>query len=36
MSVIAIAPDLEQMLEASVQSTNRGPRLVIRQTLLGV
>jgi len=35
MSVIAIAPDLEQMLEASVQSTNRGPRLVIRPDLIG-
>jgi len=35
MSVIALAPDLEQMLEASVQSTNRGPRLVIRPDLIG-
>jgi len=35
MPVIAIAPDLEQMLEASVQSTNRGPRLVIRPDLIG-
>jgi flagellar biosynthesis protein FlhA len=35
MSVIALAPDLEQMLEASVQATNRGPRLVIRPDLIG-
>jgi len=35
MPVIAIAPDLEQMLEASVQNTNRGPRLVIRPDLIG-
>ncbi|MCL2207391.1 MAG: flagellar biosynthesis protein FlhA [Fibromonadales bacterium] len=35
MSVIALAPDLEQMLEASLQSTNRGPRLVIRPDLVG-
>jgi len=35
MSVIALAGDLEQMLEASVQSTNRGPRLVLRPDLLG-
>jgi len=35
MSVIALAPDLEQMLEASVQNTNRGPRLVIRPDLIG-
>ncbi|MDR2594473.1 MAG: flagellar biosynthesis protein FlhA [Fibromonadaceae bacterium] len=35
MPVIAIAPDLEQMLEASVQGTNRGPRLVIRPDLIG-
>jgi flagellar biosynthesis protein FlhA len=35
MSVIALAPDLEQMLEASLQSTNRGPRLVIRPDLIG-
>ena len=35
ISVIALAPDLEQMLEASLQSTNRGPRLVIRPDLVG-
>jgi len=35
MSVIALAPDLEQMLEASVQNTNRGPRLVLRPDLIG-
>jgi flagellar biosynthesis protein FlhA len=35
MQVIALAPDLEQMLEASLQSTNRGPRLVIRPDLVG-
>jgi flagellar biosynthesis protein FlhA len=35
MAVIALAPDLEQMLEASLQSTNRGPRLVIRPDLVG-
>jgi len=35
MSVITLAPDLEQMLEASLQSTNRGPRLVIRPDLVG-
>jgi len=35
MHVIALAPDLEQMLEASLQSTNRGPRLVIRPDLVG-
>jgi flagellar biosynthesis protein FlhA len=35
MSVIALAPDLEQMLEASLQNTNRGPRLVIRPDLVG-
>ncbi|MDR1812876.1 MAG: flagellar biosynthesis protein FlhA [Candidatus Fibromonas sp.] len=35
MSVIALAPDLEQMLEASLQSTSRGPRLVIRPDLVG-
>ncbi len=35
MSVIALAPDLEQMLEASLQSTNRGPRLFIRPDLVG-
>jgi len=35
ISVIALAPDLEQMLEASVQNTNRGPRLVIRPDLIG-
>jgi len=35
LSVIALAPDLEQMLEASIQSTSRGPRLVIRPDLIG-
>ncbi|MDR2580091.1 MAG: flagellar biosynthesis protein FlhA [Fibromonadaceae bacterium] len=35
ISVIALAPDLEQMLEASLQSTTRGPRLVIRPDLVG-
>ncbi|MDR2554499.1 MAG: flagellar biosynthesis protein FlhA [Fibromonadaceae bacterium] len=35
MSVITLAPDLEQMLEASLQSTNKGPRLVIRPDLVG-
>ena len=35
ISVIALAPDLEQMLEASLQTTNRGPRLVIRPDLVG-
>jgi len=35
MSVITLAPDLEQMLEASLQATNRGPRLVIRPDLVG-
>jgi len=35
ISVIALAPDLEQMLEASLQATNRGPRLVIRPDLVG-
>jgi flagellar biosynthesis protein FlhA len=35
MQVIAIAPDLEQMLEASLQSTSRGPRLVVRPDLVG-
>jgi len=35
MAVITLAPDLEQMLEASLQSTNRGPRLVIRPDLVG-
>jgi flagellar biosynthesis protein FlhA len=35
MQVIALAPDLEQMLEASLQSTSRGPRLVIRPDLVG-
>ena len=35
ISVIALAPDLEQMLEASLQNTNRGPRLVIRPDLVG-
>ena len=35
ISVIALAPDLEQMLEASLQSTNRGPRIIIRPDLVG-
>jgi len=35
ISVIALAPDLEQLLEASLQTTNRGPRLVIRPDLVG-
>jgi flagellar biosynthesis protein FlhA len=35
ISVIALAPDLEQMLEASLQNTSRGPRLVIRPDLVG-
>ncbi|GHV13011.1 flagellar biosynthesis protein FlhA [Fibrobacterales bacterium] len=35
ISVIALAPDLEQMFEASLQATNKGPRLVIRPDLVG-
>jgi flagellar biosynthesis protein FlhA len=33
--VISLEPRLEQMLEASVQNTERGPRLVIRPELVG-
>jgi flagellar biosynthesis protein FlhA len=33
--VITIDPQLEQMLEASLQNTNRGPRLVLRPDLVG-
>ncbi len=33
--VITLDPQLEQMLEASLQSTNRGPRLVLRPDLVG-
>ncbi|MDQ2999812.1 MAG: flagellar biosynthesis protein FlhA [Fibrobacterota bacterium] len=33
--VISLEPKLEQMLEASVQNTDRGPRLVIRPELVG-
>jgi flagellar biosynthesis protein FlhA len=33
--VISLEPKLEQMLEASVQNTDRGPRLVIRPDLVG-
>lgn len=35
ISVITLDPQLEQMLEASLQSTNRGPRLVLRPDLVG-
>ncbi len=35
ISVITLAPELEQVLEASVQSTDRGPRLVIRPAMVG-
>ncbi len=33
--VISLEPKLEQMLEASVQNTERGPRLVIRPEMVG-
>lgn len=33
--VITLDPQLEQMLEASLQTTNRGPRLVLRPDLVG-
>lgn len=33
--VITLDPQLEQMLEASIQNTNRGPRLVLRPDLVG-
>lgn len=33
--VITLEPQLEQVLEASMQSTNRGPRLVLRPDLVG-
>ncbi len=33
--VISLEPKLEQLLEASVQNTERGPRLVIRPELVG-
>ena len=33
--VISLEPKLEQMLEASLQTTDRGPRLVIRPELVG-
>jgi len=33
--VLTLDPQLEQMLEASVQTTNRGPRLVLRPDLVG-
>jgi flagellar biosynthesis protein FlhA len=33
--VLTLDPQLEQMLEASVQPTNRGPRLVLRPDLVG-
>ncbi|HLP30403.1 MAG TPA: flagellar biosynthesis protein FlhA, partial [Geothrix sp.] len=33
--VISLEPKLEQMLEASLQNTERGPRLVIRPELVG-
>jgi flagellar biosynthesis protein FlhA len=33
--VISLEPKLEQMLEASVQNSERGPRLVIRPELVG-
>ncbi|MBF0431606.1 MAG: flagellar biosynthesis protein FlhA [Fibrobacteria bacterium] len=35
ISVITLEPKLEQILEASVQSTERGPRLVIRPDMVG-
>jgi len=34
INVISLEPKLEQMLEASVQTTDRGPRLVIRPELV--
>ena len=33
--VITLEPGLEQILESSVQSTERGPRLVIRPDMVG-
>lgn len=33
--VITLAPPLEQMLEASLETTNRGPRLVVRPDTVG-
>jgi flagellar biosynthesis protein FlhA len=35
MHVISLDPRLEQLLEASVQNTERGPRLVVRPDLVG-
>ncbi len=35
IQVITFEPKLEQILEASVQSTDRGPRLIIRPELVG-
>lgn len=35
ISVITLDPELEQLLEASLQGTNRGPRLVLRPDLVG-
>lgn len=35
ISVITLHPELEQLLEASLQGTNRGPRLVLRPDLVG-
>lgn len=35
MPVLTLEPNLEQILETSVQSTERGPRLVIRPDLVG-
>ncbi|HSQ41536.1 MAG TPA: flagellar biosynthesis protein FlhA [Fibrobacteraceae bacterium] len=35
IAVITIDPRLEQVLEASLQNTNRGPRLVLRPDMVG-
>lgn len=35
ISVMTLHPELEQILEASVQSTERGPRLVLRPEMVG-
>ncbi len=35
IGVITLDPELEQLFEASVQGTNRGPRLVLRPDLVG-
>jgi flagellar biosynthesis protein FlhA len=35
LQVLTLHPELEQMMEASVQKTERGPRLILRPDMVG-